>query len=84
MPPAMPVTTPDVLFTVAVAISLLLHKPPVTLLVSVNVPPIHALRVPVVVPGTVSDMVAQLPTAPATKLDAEPVSAKLWSAPQVV
>lgn len=82
-PPAIPVTTPDVAFTVAMALSLLLQEPPLTPLVSVNVPPTHAVGVPVVAPGTGSVIELQLPTAPATKLDEEPVSAKLLSAPQM-
>ncbi len=46
VPAATPVTIPDVLPTVAVAMLLLLHVPPVVVFVRVEVPPTHTDAVP--------------------------------------
>ena len=50
MPAATPRTAPVLLFTVAMAVLLLLHAPPLTLLVRAVVPPAQVVVVPVVVP----------------------------------
>ena len=51
VPAATPVTTPVAEFTVATAVVLLLHTPPVVVLLRAVVPPIHAVRVPVTEAG---------------------------------
>lgn len=50
-PGTIPLTNPDVAFTVAVPASLLLHVPPGVTLVTVPVAPTHTAVVPPIVPG---------------------------------
>lgn len=50
VPAVMPVTAP-VLLTLATAVLLLLHTPPVTASLNVVVPPVHTVMVPVMVPA---------------------------------
>ena len=47
----MPVTMPVVVVIFALVVSLLLHVPPLTLLLRVAVPPMHTLKTPVIAPG---------------------------------
>ena len=55
VPPPAPVTSPVDAFTVATALSLLVHVPPgVPLVASVVVAPAHIIAVPVIVPGVAS------------------------------
>ena len=61
-----------------------LQVPPLTLLVRIVVPPPeHNVVVPVVVPALPVAIVLQSPIAPVTKFEAEPVSEKLFSVPQL-
>ncbi len=69
MPAATPVTTPDV-FTVAIPVAALLHVPPLVPLLSVVVPLMQTVAVPVMVPADgapltvttfVADTLPQLP-----------------------
>ena len=53
-PDATAVTTPVVAFTVAIDVLPLLHVPPETAWLSVDVKPTHALRVPVIAAGVAS------------------------------
>ncbi len=50
VPAATPVTTPPV-FTVAIAVALLIHVPPDTVLVRVVVDPVHTVAVPPIAAG---------------------------------
>lgn len=59
-----PVTTPDVELTLAVPVALLVHVPPVGVLLNVVVCPVHTKAVPVIADGvevTVNDCVAKQP-----------------------
>lgn len=64
MPPDRPVTAPVVAFTVTMLVALLLHVPPLTVLVFVIVCPAHTVLGPPNVPGelfTVTTLVTVLP-----------------------
>ena len=51
VPAATPVTTPVVAFTLAIVALLVVHKPPVTVLVNVAVVPVHAVDGPLMLPA---------------------------------
>ena len=51
VPPATPVTIPETVPTVALAVLLLLHVPPVTASVNVEVDPAHIITVPLIAVG---------------------------------
>ena len=51
-PALTPVTTPLLLFTVAVPVAALLHVPPPVVVVSVAVPPTHTAAIPLIAAGT--------------------------------
>ena len=50
-PPLTPVIIPVVLPTVAIAVLLLLHVPPFTVLLHVTLLPVHTLLAPLIVPA---------------------------------